>query len=405
MADPSNRLVYGITSYKGAATIAAYIQYPDGHLLSLRPPGGCVRRPSGSARAKAYCRAGRAMRRPVDLAMAPDGEHVYALTHGSEVLNDGGIVTLQRYPNGTIKQPKGSAGCITQQGRAGCAKGRSMDQGKRLAMSNDGTSLYATSETGGLAVLTREPGSGRLTQPAGTDGCVISDQSKISSTCGRVPVPDAVPVDLVVAPDGGYVYVLMARGQTGAIVSYARDPSSGVLSFAGCVAENATGTQCVPARGLAGGEKIAISPDGRSVYAAAHWFRDGGTVTTFSRDATAGTLTQLEGAAGCFAAMPLDGCGQGPAFVRPASLGVSRDGASVSVVYRQDTTGTGDGSILASFTRDSTNGALTPTTCIARARKGCGKVRGVYGFTRVTISVDGRYMYLGGLKSSGIFAT
>lgn len=406
VADPSNRLVYGITSYKGAATVAAYIQYPDGHVLSLRPPGGCVRRPAGTKKARAYCRPGRAMRRPVDLAMAPDGEHLYVLTHGSEVLGDGGVVTLQRYPNGTIRQPAGEAGCITQQARAGCAKGRSMDQGERMAMSLDGTSLYVTSATGGLAVLTREGGSGALDQPAGEAGCLISQFSPVGSSCGRVPVPDAVPVDVAVAPDGAYVYVLMANGATGAIVVYSRDVDSGALAFASCVAENGGQAACLSAHGLAGAEKIAISPDGRSVYAAAHWFRDGGTLTTFTRDANSGMVEQLPGDAGCVAAMPLTpDCGTGQPFVRPSSLGVSRDGSTVHVVYRQDTTGTGDGSILAEFSRNSTDGSLSAATCIARARPGCGKVRGVYGFSRVTISVDGRYMYLGGLKSTGIFST
>jgi DNA-binding beta-propeller fold protein YncE len=338
--------------------------------------------------------------------MAPDGEHLYVLTHGSEVLGDGGVVTLRRFPNGRIRQPRGAAGCITQQARAGCAKGRSMDQGSRMAMSLDGGSLYVTSATGGLAILSRESGSGALQQAAGAAGCLISQFNPVSSSCGRVPVPNAVPIDVVVAPDGAFVYVLMARGATGVLAAYARDPDSGALTFASCVAENGGDAGCIPGRGLAGAEKIAISPDGRSIYVAAHWYRDGGTLLTFSRDANTGAVTQLAGAEGCLASSPLTpDCGQGPAYVRPSSLGVSRDGSTVHVVYRQDTTGTGDGSILAEFTRSSTDGALTATTCIARRRKGCGRVRGVYGFTRVTISVDGRYMYLGGLKSTGIFAT
>lgn len=386
--------------------MAAFIQYPDGHLLALKPPGGCVRRPAGSKAAKAYCRHGRAMRKPLDLAMAPDGLNLYVLTHGSEIINDGGIVTLRRFPNGTISQPSGKAGCITQQGRAGCAKGRAMDQGRRLAMSRDGASLYATSQTGGVAVLQRTEGDGGLAQPAGAAGCVISQFKPTGSTCGRVPIPDAVPVDLVVAPDGAYVYVLMAKGSTGAIVTYTREPDTGGLTFASCVAENDSTAGCVPARGLAGGESLAVSPDGRSVYAAAHWYVDGGTVTTFTRDATLGGLTQLEGPAGCIAAVPRSvDCGQGPPFLRPESIAVSHDGASVHVVYRNDTTGTGDGSILAEFSRDSTEGSITHAGCLTRKRSGCGRSRGVFGFMRVTISVDGRYMYLGGLTGLGIFET
>jgi DNA-binding beta-propeller fold protein YncE len=405
VADPSNRLVYGVTTYRGAATVAAYIQYPDGHLLSLRPPGGCVRRPAGPKKARAYCSAARAMRKPLDLAMAPDGANLYVLTHGSELVNDGGVVTLRRRPDGTIRQPSGTLGCITQQAHAGCAKGRSMDQGRRLALSLDGASLYVTSQTGGVAILQRTDGTGALSQPAGEAGCVISQYKPVRSSCARVPVPDAVPVDLVVAPDGAFVYVLMAQGPSGAIVVYARDPGSGMLTFASCVAEDPGPAPCVPARGLAGAEAIAISPDGRSVYAAAHWYRDGGSVTTYSRDATLGGLTQLDGAAGCITAAPSEGCGQSPPFVRPSSIAVSHDGASVHVVYRNDTTGTGDGSILAEFSRDSTEGALTSGGCLARAREGCGRSRGVHGFTRVTISVDGRYMYLGGRSGLGIFTT
>jgi DNA-binding beta-propeller fold protein YncE len=405
VADPSNRLVYGITDYRNAATVAAYIQYSDGHLLSLKPPGGCVRRPAGSKRAKAYCRRGRAMRRPLDLVMAPDGGHLYVLTHGSEIINDGGVVTLERFPNGTIKQPPGAAGCITTQGRAGCAKGRSMDQGRKMAMSNDGNSLYVTSQTGGVAVLTRDSGGGVLTQPEGTAGCVISEFKPVRSSCGRVPVPDAVPVDIAVSPDGAFVYVLMAQGPVGAVVVYARDGGDGSLTFVGCVAQNSVDAPCEPGRGLAGAASIAISPDGRSVYVAAHWYRDGGTLLTFTRDATLGALTQLDGASGCLAAVPLEGCGIGPPYVRPSSLAASRDGASVHVVYGNDTTGTGNGSILAEFTRDSTEGSLAIAGCIARAREGCGAVRGVYGFEQVTLSVDGRYMYLGGKNGLGIFET
>jgi DNA-binding beta-propeller fold protein YncE len=383
--------------------VAAYIQYPDGHLLSLKPPGGCVRRPAGTKKAKKYCSHARAMRRPLDLAMAPDGANLYVLTHGSEVLNDGGVVTLRRHADGTIRQPKGKAGCITQQGRAGCTKGRSMDQGRRLALSLDGQSLYVTSQTGGVAVLQRSAGNGALVQPEGEAGCVISQYKQVGSSCARVPVPDAVPVDLVVSPDGAFVYVLMSEGRTGAIIVYAREPSSGALTFMSCVAEEGGGAPCAPAHGLAGGAGIAVSPDGRTVYAASHWYKDGGTLTTYSRDATLGGITQLEGAAGCLSATADDDCGQGPPFVRPSSLGVSHDGSTVYVVYRNDTTQTGNGSILAEFSRDSSEGSLTAGGCLAREREGCSRSRGVYGFTRVTISVDGRYMYLGGRTGLGIF--
>lgn len=398
VADPSNRLVYGITQYRGADTIAAYIQYPGGNLLALRPPGGCVRRPAGGRAALRYCKRGRAMRNPLDLAMAPDGSSMYVLTHGSEVVGDGGVVTLRRRANGTIFQPGGQDGCITQQGRAGCAQGRSMDQGRRLALSLDGSSLYVTSQTGGVAVLQRSENGG-LSQAAGAAGCVISQFKPTGSTCARVPVPDAVPVDVVVAPDGAFVYVLMAAGEAGAVVTYTRDQDSGQLTFASCVAENGGSAECVGTIGLAGATSLAISPDGRSLYTTSRYYVDGGTVLTFARDANLGTVTPVA----CLAAVPRPGCELGPPFVEPASVAAARDGANVYVVYRNDTTETAAGSLLAEFGRDSTEGRLTYVTCAHRDRSGCNRVRGIYGFTRVTISFDGRYLFLGGRRGTGIF--
>lgn len=402
VADPSNRLVYGITRYRGAATIAAYIQYPDGHLLSLRPPGGCVRRPAGPRRVRAFCGRARALRSPLDLAMAPDGSNLYVLTHGSEVVSDGGVVVLRRRADGTIYQPGGRVGCITQQARAGCAPGRSMDKGRRLALSLDGDSLYVTSQTGGVAVLRRAP-KGGLSQAAGEAGCLLSAFKPVGSSCARVPVPDAVPVDVLVAPDGAFVYVLMSRREVGAIAVYARDARTGALTFASCVAENGGEAPCSAATGLAGGRALAVSPDGRSVYAAGQHYQDGGTLVTFARDATHGTLTPIDDPAGCLAAVPRPGCSLGPPFVTPTSMGASRDGAAVYVVYRNDTTGTGQGGILAEFVRGSSSGELGYSACAHRDREGCNRVRGVYGFARLTISVDGRYMYLGGRRGTAIF--
>jgi DNA-binding beta-propeller fold protein YncE len=216
-------------------------------------------------------------------------------------------------------------------------------------------------------------------------------------------VPDAVPVDMVVSPDGGFVYVLMARRDVGAVAVYARDQATGALTLANCVAENGGATPCGAVHGLAGARSIAVSPDGRSVYVAGHYYEDGGDLTTFSRDATSGALTQLGGADGCLSPVPYADCGQGPGFVRPSSVAVAHDGATVYVVYANDTEGTGPGSVLAEYTRDSGSGALTYESCIAPHRPGCVRARGVSGFTRVTISVDGRYMYLAGSAGLGIF--
>jgi DNA-binding beta-propeller fold protein YncE len=208
-------------------------------------------------------------------------------------------------------------------------------------------------------------------------------------------VPDAVPIDIVVSPDGAFVYVLMARNEVGAVAVYRRDRGNGRLTFAGCVADGGE-SACSPAHGLAGAQGIAISPDGRSVYVAAYFFQDGGTVTTLTRDATGGGLTQPDGIDGCLAATPYPDCGQGPSLSNPTSIAVSHDGGTVYVVY--------GGSVLADFARDSDSGAIGYGACLASGRAGCAKARGVHAFNQVTITVDGRYMYLGGLRELGVFA-
>jgi DNA-binding beta-propeller fold protein YncE len=217
-------------------------------------------------------------------------------------------------------------------------------------------------------------------------------------------VPDLVPRDVVVSPDGAFVYVLMARYEQGAVAVYSRDPGTGALAFANCISEGEDTSGCLPARGLAGARSIAISPDGRSVYVAAHYFDDGGTLTSYARDASTGALVQLEGAEGCMASAPYSDCGQGPHYLDPSSVAVSHDGSTVYVAYSGGFQGGGGaGGILATFGRDPGSGSVSTATCVASKVRGCGQVRGVSGFDQVTIAVDGRTLYLGGRSILGIF--
>ncbi|HET8862622.1 MAG TPA: hypothetical protein VFM94_05170, partial [Solirubrobacterales bacterium] len=78
------------------------------------------------------------------------------------------------------------------------------------------------------------------------------------------------PEGVVVSPDGENVYV--AAFATGAIDVLDRRGKSGVVAQkpgrAGCVAPSSV-PGCSPGRALRGVSSLAVSPDGRNVYATA----------------------------------------------------------------------------------------------------------------------------------------
>jgi DNA-binding beta-propeller fold protein YncE len=130
---------------------------------------------------------------------------------------------------------------------------------------------------------------------------------------------------LVVSPDGRFLYA--ASFTSGAITSYRRNLTSGALRRAGCVTSGRT-RGCGRARGIKVANALAISPDGRSLYAGT----DRG-LGVFARSATSGALRQT-------AALS----------TRATAVAVTPDGTGVYV--------TAPGGVTA-YTRDTTTGALT----------------------------------------------
>jgi DNA-binding beta-propeller fold protein YncE len=115
------------------------------------------------------------------------------------------VVRFNRNPTtGAITQPPGTAGCVSDTGTEGtCSDGRALNGAIGVAVSPDGKSVYLASWVStAVARLDRDTTTGAITQPAGAAGCV--------SNTGAGPCVDGHalngPTGVAVSPDGKSVY-------------------------------------------------------------------------------------------------------------------------------------------------------------------------------------------------------
>ena len=101
---------------------------------------------------------------------------------------------------------------------------------------------------------------------------------------------------------------------------------------AGCVADAGASVpagECTRAKRIADVTDVAISPDGRFLYAAA---TSSNAIAVFSRDPESGELTQLPGARGCIVANGVaPGCASADGLEHPSALAISPGGENVYV--------------------------------------------------------------------------
>ena len=106
------------------------------------------------------------------VAVSPDGENAYVASE------PGAVAVFDRDPgSGALTQKASSAGCIEDAWNGGvdCADGRVLRGAHAVAVSPDGASVDVASlsnDSNAVVVFVRDPGTGALTQPAGTAGCV-----------------------------------------------------------------------------------------------------------------------------------------------------------------------------------------------------------------------------------------
>ena len=255
-----------------------------------------------------------------------------------------------------------------------------------VAVSPDGKNLYVASERSqAIAVFRRDQATGELTQGLGPAGCVAADGAE---GCGSA-VGLAGPNSVAVSPDGTSVYATSAAGSSLAIFRRSRDTGSltQLPGTAGCVAAIAR-PGSASARGLIGPAGVAVSPDGKNLYAGAFF---GDAVVAFGRDGSTGALTQLPRTSGCIA-VAIPGCARGVAMGSPEGLAVSHDGKNVYVAAALS-------DAVDVLSHDPATGALTQATdgtgcLVSTPQRGCGTARALRAVNAVAVSPDDRSVYL-----------
>ncbi|MDA0168941.1 lactonase family protein [Solirubrobacter taibaiensis] len=371
---PDGRFLYAVSAYTGSEhALTAFARDPiDGRLTQLDGPGGCV-----SQVAVRGCGRGHGLRGAIDVTVSGDGRNVYVAApyNRSPSDTDGAVAIFTRDPDtGAVAQLPGRAGCVSEAGRDGCARGRALDGVAGVTVSPDGRRVYAVAgDSGAVVTFAREPATGSLRQLAGRAGCVREGGG---FGCARGRGLESA-VGLVASPDGRNVYVA-ASLQSHTVSVFATDAATGQLRQLGgrhgCVSTRGA-HGCAAARGgLRAAVNVAISADGTSVYVAAFQSE---TITQLRRDPATGRLRP-----------------EPPVRAGVATgLAVAPDGRSV---YVTDT----DGNAVRPFARDAATGQLRPLPdgegCVASIHPACVAARGLAYAFAVVVSPDGRNVYVAG---------
>jgi cysteine-rich repeat protein len=229
------------------------------------------------------------------ISVSGDGAHVYVAAS-----EDDAITVFRRDPaSGRLTfvdvEPDDVGGVL------------GIDRIQAVALSPDGANVYAASDRDdALAVFARDPASGELT--------FLEDHEDGSLGVDGLDAAKSV----VVSPDGVHLYV--AARLDDAIAIFARHPATGRLTFLGLVRDGVDGID-----GLDGVESVALSGDGAYLYTAAS---EDNAVTAFRRDPASGALV--------FAGTQRNGVGPARALDGAETVAVSPDGRHVYASARRD---------------------------------------------------------------------
>ncbi len=388
---PDGAHVY--TGALAADAVAAFSRNATtGALTQLASPNACV-----SQAATTGCTTATGLNGVYDLAVSPDGKHLYATGYTSDTV----AAFSRNAATGVLTQLASPNACVSGATLTGCTVATGLNGVNGVAISPDGAYVYvAAYDASSLTVFSRNATSGALTQLAGSAGCITDASAPITGCATARGL--ANPYFLQVSPDGGGLYV--AGYGSDAITVFDRDPATGVLTQPAapnaCVYNSGSTaiTGCTAAVGLLGTYHVQVAPDSRTVYAVGY---DGHTVAAFTRNTTTSALTQLASPNACYynsGGTAPAGCTSVRAIGSPTGIAFSADGRRLFV-------SSFGSEAVAVFQHDNTTGVLTqlPLTngCFAVSLTGCTTGLGVQQGLGIAVSPDSRDVYSVGGNYSG----
>ena len=354
------------------------------------------------------CTVGSGLGDPSAGAISPDGRNVYVTGF------DDTLSMMRRDPATGALTPLGCFSDVPE--NRTCTPARELRLAEAVVVSPDGQNVYVGGDggTGGIAVFDRDPATGLLAQPLGTSGCVMEN----NSTDGCVPAKEVgESVGLAMSPDGKSLYSTDERGG----IAVLRRAADGSLSQStapgtGCISEDGTDEgqtsnpmPCADGKAMNGPFGVAVSPNGRQVYAADE---STGGVAVLERDTTTGELSQSTGMNGCISEGGRDGntqnaCTPGIGLEGAGTILVTPDGGQVVVASffsnglglldRDPNTGdlTQKPGTAGCITEDGRDGVETPPNV-------CSIGRNLVEASGLATNQDGTKLYVGSSVFSGL---
>jgi DNA-binding beta-propeller fold protein YncE len=313
---PDRRSVY-VASSRSSALMTLDRDVDTGALTPRRGPTGCFARDEGA------CTRARTLNGASEVAVSPDNRNVYVAAY-----DDDAIATFDRDPHsGALEQKAGRAGCASARGGGSCADAKPLDGPQAVAVSRDGRSVYVAAEGSGALLVFDRDRSGALHLKRGRDACV--SENGTDGACAIAPGVDVRGGSdtVAVSPDGKNVYVA-SRGDTWVAI-LDRDGHGTLKAkpgVEGCVSRNGNGGRCATANALFNASSVTVSPDGKRVYVTSY---EPGGVAVFDRDDRGALRLRpgregcisYNGSAGR--------CARAPTLAGTAAVAVSPDGRSV----------------------------------------------------------------------------